>query len=220
MTHLPGLREDDEISGVPVHLLRSCAKMLNLYHLQAKQSNLYITSRTQMPLQRTPPHIYHIIKHFSATTTYSSWRIHTEQNQLISQISSILLQRHNWSSLLGTLNLSSNLIPQIFLQILDKIQTNPEISLNFFNWAKSNLEFQPDLKTHCKIIQILIRAGDTQPIKPILDSFIGVDPPTNVVYSMVQACKGIFLGCIQGACSIQSNMARRLLGERKAKSLY
>ncbi|XP_021719493.1 pentatricopeptide repeat-containing protein At4g21170-like [Chenopodium quinoa] len=142
-------------------------------------------------------HCYHFIKTFSAKTsstsspTSSTWRIQAQERQLISQISSILLQRHNWQSLLKTLYLSPKLTPPIFLQILHKTQENPQISLNFFNWAKSNLVgFQPDLKIHCKIFQILIGSGQTHPIKPILDSFIGVNPPTQVVRSMIQACKG------------------------------
>ncbi|KAL2931531.1 hypothetical protein RDABS01_036942 [Bienertia sinuspersici] len=141
-------------------------------------------------------HSYHFIKSFCTKSSNPSiaspsWRIQGQERQLISEISSILLQRHNWQSLLKTLNLSPKLTPTCFLQILHEIQEYPKISLNFFNWAKSNLVgFQPDLKIHCKIFQILLGSDETESIKPILDSFIGVNPPTHVVNSMIQACKG------------------------------
>ncbi|KAL2925406.1 hypothetical protein RDABS01_000087 [Bienertia sinuspersici] len=143
-------------------------------------------------------HSYHFIKSFCTKSSNPSiaspsWRIQGQERQLISEISSILLQRHNWQSLLKTLNLSPKLTPTCFLQILHEIQEYPKISLNFFNWAKSNLVgFQPDLKIHCKIFQILLGSDETESIKPILDSFIGVNPPTHVVNSMIQACKEVY----------------------------
>ncbi|GMH19460.1 hypothetical protein Nepgr_021301 [Nepenthes gracilis] len=119
-----------------------------------------------------------------------TWRTQLQKFQLVSQISTVLLQRKDWASLLSTFNLRSELTTPLFLQVLNKIQPNPEISLNFFNWAKSNLGFQPDLKTHCKIIQISIRSGRTARIvKPLLDSLIQVHPPTQILDSMTQASK-------------------------------
>ncbi|KAK9714968.1 hypothetical protein RND81_06G134100 [Saponaria officinalis] len=150
----------------------------------------------------------------STLKSSSTWRIQAQQHQLISQISSILLQRHNWSSLLKTLNLSSKLTPPIFLQILHKVQSNPQISLNFFNWVNSNfVEFQLDLKIQCKIIQIVSGSGHIQPVKPVLDSVIEVNPPTHVVHSMVYACKGTNLHSFVFSSIIESYALKSLYVE-------
>ncbi|CAO2842597.1 unnamed protein product [Amaranthus hypochondriacus] len=155
-----------------------------------------------MPFTQTR-HCHHFIKNFTSNSSSSStisvsWRVQAQENQLISQISNILLQRHNWAPLLKTLNFSHKLTPSIFLQILHKTQESPKISLNFFNWAKTNLVgFQADLKINCKIFQILIGSGQTTHLsKPFLESFIGVDSPTHIVSSMCQACKGTDLHSI------------------------
>ncbi|CAK9146814.1 unnamed protein product [Ilex paraguariensis] len=139
------------------------------------------------------PHLF--TKSLSTSTTKSTkptlrWRNHLKQTLLVSQISSILLQRHNWGPLLKTLNLSSKLTPSLFLQVLHKTQANPQISLSFFNWAKANLGFQPDLRTHCKLTQILYGSGLSKSAIPILDSLIQDHPPTQIVDSLSQSCKG------------------------------
>lgn len=108
----------------------------------------------------------------------------------MSQISSILLQRTNWPHLLLSLNLSTKLTPYLFLQIIHKTQSNPQISLTFFNWAKKNLGFEPDLRVECKLAQTLIRFGLAQPARPILDSLIQAHPPTEIVDSLVVSCAG------------------------------
>ncbi|KAJ7967646.1 putative Pentatricopeptide repeat-containing protein [Quillaja saponaria] len=131
-----------------------------------------------------------IIKPFSTSTTSHNWRTQIKQNQLALQISSILLQRHNWVPLLQRLNLSSKLTPSIFLQILQKTQNHPQTSLNFFNWAKVNLKFQPDPKSHCLIIQAAIGSGIYLPVKPLLDSLIQSHPAPVLVEYLVSASKG------------------------------
>ncbi|KAK3035070.1 hypothetical protein RJ639_032572 [Escallonia herrerae] len=126
----------------------------------------------------------------AAPKAAANWRNQVKQSQLVSQISSILLQRLNWGPLLKTLNLSSKITPSLFLQILHRTQTNPQISLSFFNWAKKYLGFQPDLKVQCKLAHILIRVGLSQPARPILDSLIQAHPPTQIVESLICSCRG------------------------------
>ncbi|XP_059439143.1 pentatricopeptide repeat-containing protein At4g21170-like [Corylus avellana] len=135
---------------------------------------------------------HHLLKPFSTSTTPTSltWRNQIKQNQLASQISSILLQRHNWVLLLQNLKLSSKLTPSLFLQILHKTHTNPQISLNFFNWAKTNLGFQPDLQSHCKIIQLSLGSGLVQPVKPLLDSLIQSHPASVLAQCLIRVCRG------------------------------
>lgn len=122
--------------------------------------------------------------------TSSNWRTQVKLTHLVSQIASILLQRNNWPHLLLSLNLSTKLTPHIFLQILHKTQSNPQLSLIFFNWSKKNLGFQPDLRVECKLAQTLIRFGLSQPARPVLDSLIQTHPPTEIVDSLVVSCKG------------------------------
>ncbi|KAK8683934.1 hypothetical protein V6N13_039977 [Hibiscus sabdariffa] len=120
----------------------------------------------------------------------NNWRTQIKQHLLVSQVSSILLQRHNWAPLLQTLNLSSTLTPALFLQILRKTQHHPQISLSFFHWVKTHLGFQPDLNSHCHIIRISLGSDSSSSLDPILDSLIHSHPAPVVADSMIQACKG------------------------------
>ncbi|KAK0577835.1 hypothetical protein LWI29_000929 [Acer saccharum] len=138
----------------------------------------------------------HFIKHISTSTTKTTtrasvnWRTQIEQSRLVQKISLILLQRHNWASLLNSLYLSSKLTPSLFLQILHKTQHNPQISLDFFNWTATHLRFKPDLKSQCHVIQLAVSSGQTQFVKPILDSLVQTHSSTVLTSSMIQACKG------------------------------
>ncbi|KAH7545789.1 hypothetical protein FEM48_Zijuj01G0131000 [Ziziphus jujuba var. spinosa] len=134
---------------------------------------------------------HQISKAFSTSSTGSfSWRTQIKQNQLAYQISSILLQRHNWVSFLQTLNLSPKLTHPLFLQILHRTQTHPQICLGFFNWAKSNLGFEADLKSHCHIIQILLGSGLSGSVKPLFDNLVRTYPASVLVDSINRSSKG------------------------------
>lgn len=129
-------------------------------------------------------------KSLSTSTTSLYWRDQIKQNQLVSQISSLLLQRHNWVPLLRPLGLSSKLTPPLLVQILHKTQTNPQVSLNFFNWAQNSIGFKPDIKCRCHLIRILIESGLFRPAKLIFDSLVETNPPSVIVDSVIIACKG------------------------------
>ncbi|KAE8700476.1 Tumor suppressor candidate, putative isoform 1 [Hibiscus syriacus] len=139
---------------------------------------------------------HRFIKPFSNLTpatnhpSSSNWRTQIKQAQLVSQVSSILLQRRNWAPLLQTLNLSSELTPALFLQILCKTQHHPQISLAFFNWVKTHLGFKPDLSSQCRIIRISLGSEFSPPVDQILDPLIQSHPAPVVADSMIQACKG------------------------------
>ncbi|GLT69583.1 hypothetical protein SLA2020_469620 [Shorea laevis] len=136
------------------------------------------------------------IQPFSTPTRLSSsssslnWRTQIKQSSLVSQISSILLQRHSWDLLLRNLNLSLKITPSLFFQILRKIQSNPEISLNFFNWVRTHLGFEPDLKSQCHVIRIALQSSISQPVKPILESLVQTHPASVVAESMIRVCEG------------------------------
>ncbi|KAI3718746.1 hypothetical protein L6452_19628 [Arctium lappa] len=130
-----------------------------------------------------------LIKSLSNNTTKrtQNWRTQIKHTHLISQISSILLQRHNWPSLLQTLNLKSTLTPSLFLQILSTTKTQPQISLDFFKWAIKNTSFQPDLSVQCRMTHLLIGSGLGNPSKPILNSLLQNNPPAQIVQSLFKS---------------------------------
>ncbi|KAG8385707.1 hypothetical protein BUALT_Bualt03G0073200 [Buddleja alternifolia] len=147
-----------------------------------------------MPTTRHPEHLNEP-KFFTTarTNTNPNWRIQITQNQLVSQASTILLQRHTkfWAPLLKPLKFSSNFTPIIFHQILNKIQTHPKICLNFFNWAQKTLDFKPDLKAQCEVTRILL--GSEPELskfgKPILNSIVQDYPPAKVVPLLITSRK-------------------------------
>ncbi|PON31994.1 Tetratricopeptide-like helical domain containing protein [Parasponia andersonii] len=134
---------------------------------------------------------YRFSKAFSITSAASQrWRTEVQSNQLASQVSSILLQRRNWAELLQNLKLSSKLTSSLFLKILRRTQNNPRASLEFFHWTKSNIGFEPDIRSQCQIIQISLGSGLTQSAKPIMDYLVQTCPASVLVEYMNQACKG------------------------------
>ncbi|KAL2483976.1 Tetratricopeptide repeat (TPR)-like superfamily protein [Forsythia ovata] len=136
------------------------------------------------------PHNFSIKIFFSTSIKKSTpnWRIQIKETQLVSQVSKILLQRHTkiWTPLLKSLKFSSRFSPSLFLQILTKIQTHPDVSLNFFKWAKKNLNFEADLIALCKMTRILFGLGLSRPARPILDTLVQDYPPSLIVYSLIK----------------------------------
>ncbi|KAK6123989.1 hypothetical protein DH2020_042272 [Rehmannia glutinosa] len=112
----------------------------------------------------------------SETNLTPNWRIRIKQRELVSQASTILLQRHSklWAPLLKPLKLSSNFTPSLFHQILNGIQTHPKICYSFYKWAQKALDFKPDLRAQCRLIRILLprKGADFQNISPVLNSVI------------------------------------------------
>ncbi|KAJ4840768.1 hypothetical protein Tsubulata_021335 [Turnera subulata] len=126
----------------------------------------------------------------AVSSSSNAWRTQVEQKQLVSQISSILLQRYNWVPLLQSHNLSSKLSPPLFLQILHRIQTHPQISLSFFNWVKTNLNFKPDVNSHCQVLLLALGAGLEQPARNMLDSLVQTESASVIGEAMIQSCRG------------------------------
>ncbi|CAN1319016.1 Pentatricopeptide repeat-containing protein At4g21170 [Linum perenne] len=122
----------------------------------------------------------------------ANWRSQISQSQLLHQISTILLQRKNWQQLLlRNQNLTSNLSPSLFSQIIRRTRTNPEVSLDFFNWVKSNLSFEPDLNSQCQILTICISSSlPHRHVIPTLDSLIQTHTSSLIVETITKDCKG------------------------------
>ncbi|KAL3519521.1 hypothetical protein ACH5RR_017670 [Cinchona calisaya] len=141
------------------------------------------------------------------STPSTKWRTQVQETQLISQVSSILLQRQTkyWAPLLESTLKLTKLTPSLFLQLLKTTQTSPEISLNFFNFAKKNLDFQPDLKSHCRLTHLLIGSGLSRQAKPILDSIIQAYPLGQIVSSFYKVAgfdtfPPVFCSVLEGYC--------------------
>ncbi|KZV55180.1 pentatricopeptide repeat-containing protein-like [Dorcoceras hygrometricum] len=122
----------------------------------------------------------------------NNWRLQIKQTQLVSQASAILLQRHAkfWTPLLKSLNLSSNFTPSLFRQIFDRIETRPQVCLQFFKWVRKNIDFTPDLKTQCRLTRILFDSGLSKLGKPILESYILDHPPAKIAHLLIVSRKG------------------------------
>ncbi|XP_058072652.1 pentatricopeptide repeat-containing protein At4g21170 [Magnolia sinica] len=142
--------------------------------------------RAKAMLSKTPSNLSKI----PTLPTSLKWRTELQQSHLISQVSSLLLHHKHWITILRNRNLISKLTLPIFLKILHNTQNNPQISLHFFNWSKTNLPFKPDLKSHLKIIQILVQSNLQEPARSILkEPIIQSEPISTVVNSSVKICK-------------------------------
>ncbi|KAI3456421.1 hypothetical protein Pfo_013084 [Paulownia fortunei] len=142
--------------------------------------------RDQQPQDLTEPKFS-----TSRRNTTPNWRIQIKQSQLVSQASTILLQRQSkfWAPLLKPLKLSSNFTPSLFDQILNRIQTQPKICFSFFNWAQKNLDFKPDLRAQCQLIRILFGSELAKLGRPILSSIAQDYPPAKIVPLLIQSRK-------------------------------
>ncbi|KAL8032809.1 hypothetical protein ABFX02_13G121000 [Erythranthe guttata] len=122
-----------------------------------------------------------------------NWRIRINQTQLVSQASTVLLQRHSklWAPLLKPLKFSSNFTPSLFHQILNRIETHPKICFSFFNWAQKTLDFKPDIGDRCRIIRILLGSELSVLGNPILDSIVQDYPPAKIFPLLIQSRKAV-----------------------------
>eukprot|EP00268_Persea_americana_P016252 TRINITY_DN17692_c0_g1_i2.p1 TRINITY_DN17692_c0_g1~~TRINITY_DN17692_c0_g1_i2.p1 ORF type:complete len:232 (+),score=23.42 TRINITY_DN17692_c0_g1_i2:136-831(+) len=140
-------------------------------------------------LPKTPS----FLSNLATQPTSLQWRSQFQQSQLVSQISSILLQRKHWIQLLKSSHLSSNLTPDHIFQILQNTQDHPQISLDFFNWSKTNLPFKPHLKSHLKIVQILLQSNLHEPANRLFkDVRIQSEQIqiSSILNTSIQVCKG------------------------------
>ncbi|CAI9087760.1 OLC1v1021052C1 [Oldenlandia corymbosa var. corymbosa] len=146
-------------------------------------------------------------KQLSISDIPNNWRIQRRETQLISQVSAIILQRQTkyWASLLKTTLKFSSLTPFQFLQILNNTKASPKISLEFYNWARKNLHFEPDLKTQCKLTHLLYGSGLSNLAKPILSSIVQAYPSHQVVSSLCkvanfETCSSVLCAVLKGYC--------------------
>ncbi|ESQ55265.1 hypothetical protein EUTSA_v10024760mg [Eutrema salsugineum] len=97
-----------------------------------------------------------------STSSASDWKTQVSLFRLATEISSILLQRRDWITHLKHVKSKlprSTLTPPIFLRILRETRKSPKTTLDFFDWAKTHLRFEPDLKSCCRVIQVATETG-------------------------------------------------------------
>ncbi|VVB12232.1 unnamed protein product [Arabis nemorensis] len=97
-----------------------------------------------------------------STLSASDWKTQLKLSRLATEISSILLQRRDWTTHVRDVKPKlpkSTLTPPIFLQILRETRDSPKTTLDFFDWAKTHLRFEPDLKSHCRVIEVATESG-------------------------------------------------------------
>ncbi|XP_019058129.1 PREDICTED: pentatricopeptide repeat-containing protein At4g21170 [Tarenaya hassleriana] len=146
-----------------------------------------------------PGSVRRLVRRFSALASTapeysgSDWKTQARLIGLASEISSILLQRRDWTILVRNLKPrlpKARLTPQLFLEVLRKTRASPKTTIDFFDWAKTHLRFEPDLRSHCRVIEIAAGLGLSERAETMLRSLVETHPPTLVVGSMARWFEG------------------------------
>ncbi|KAG7546729.1 Pentatricopeptide repeat [Arabidopsis suecica] len=122
-----------------------------------------------------------------STSSASDWKTQQTLFRLATEISSILLQRRNWISHLQYVKSKlsrSTLTSPIFLQILRETRKCPKTTLDFFDFAKTHLRFDPDLKSHCRVIEVATESGLLERAETLLRPLVETNSVSLVVGSM------------------------------------
>ncbi|KAF3609128.1 hypothetical protein DY000_02046985 [Brassica cretica] len=96
------------------------------------------------------------------TKPFLDWKTQQTLFRSDTEDSSILLQRRDWYPHLRYVKSKlprATLTPPQFLQILRETRKSPKTTLDFFDWAKTYLRFEPDLKFHCRAIEVAAESG-------------------------------------------------------------
>ncbi|XP_010449109.1 PREDICTED: pentatricopeptide repeat-containing protein At4g21170-like [Camelina sativa] len=136
------------------------------------------------------------IKRFSTTPSTSSaldWKTQLNLSRVATEISSILLQRRNWITHLQYVKSKlprSTLTPPIFLQILRETRKCPITTLDFFDFAKTHLRFEPDLRSQCRVIEVATESGLLERAGTLLRPLVETNSVSLVVGSMQRWFEG------------------------------
>ncbi|CAH8345943.1 unnamed protein product [Eruca vesicaria subsp. sativa] len=140
-----------------------------------------------------------------STSSASDWKTQLTLFRAANEISSILLQRRNWDTHLRYVKSKlprATLTPPIFLQILHKTRTSPKTALEFFHWAKTHLRFEPDLKSHCRVIEVAAESGLLERAEALLSPLVETHSVSVIVGSMQRWFEGE-----EGSLSISLSLA-------------
>ncbi|CAH2078393.1 unnamed protein product [Thlaspi arvense] len=133
-----------------------------------------------------------IIKRFStsatpSTSSASDWKTQLTLFRSATEIASIILQRRDWITHLRYVKSklpNSTLTPPIFLQIIHETRKSPETTLDFFDWAKTHLRFEPDLKSRCRVIEVATESGLLDRAEALLRPLVETHSVSVIVASM------------------------------------
>ncbi|KAG2244574.1 hypothetical protein Bca52824_093585 [Brassica carinata] len=140
----------------------------------------------------------------SATSSASEWKTQLTLFRSANEISSILLQRRDWNTHLRYVKSKlprATLTPSLFLQILRETRKSPKTALDFFDWAKTNLRFEPDLKSHCRVIEVAAESGLVERAEALLRPLVESNSVSLLVGSMQRWFEG------EGSLSVSLSLA-------------
>ncbi|KAJ0239407.1 Pentatricopeptide repeat-containing protein [Hirschfeldia incana] len=141
----------------------------------------------------------------SATSSASDWKTQLTLFRSANEISSILLQRRDWKNThlryVKSKLPRATLTPPLFLQILRETRNSPKTALEFFDWAKTHLRFEPDLKSHCRVIEVAAEAGLLERAEALLIPLVETHSASVIVASMQRWFEG------EGSLSISLSLA-------------
>ncbi|KAF2542176.1 hypothetical protein F2Q70_00034728 [Brassica cretica] len=145
-----------------------------------------------------------LFKRFS-TSSASDRKTQLTLFRSATEISSILLQRRNWDTHLRYVKSKlprATLTPPLFLQILRETRNSPKTALEFFDWAKTHLRFEPDLKSHCRVIEVAAEAGLLERAEALLRPLVETHSASVIIGSMQRWFEGE-----EGSLSISLSLA-------------
>ncbi|KAG7616773.1 Pentatricopeptide repeat-containing protein [Arabidopsis thaliana] len=122
-----------------------------------------------------------------STSSASDWKTQQTLFRVATEISSILLQRRNWIIHLQYVKSKlprSTLTSPVFLQILRETRKCPKTTLDFFDFAKTHLRFEPDLKSHCRVIEVAAESGLLERAEMLLRPLVETNSVSLVVGEM------------------------------------
>ncbi|XP_010439507.1 PREDICTED: pentatricopeptide repeat-containing protein At4g21170 [Camelina sativa] len=128
-----------------------------------------------------------------STSSASDWKTQLNLSRVATEISSILLQRRNWITHLQYVKSKlpwSTLTPPIFLQILRETRKCPKTTLDFFDFAKTHLRFEPDVRSQCRVIEVATESGLLERAGTLLRPLFDTNSVSLVVGSMQRWFEG------------------------------
>ncbi|CAL9763964.1 unnamed protein product [Musa acuminata subsp. burmannicoides] len=127
---------------------------------------------------------------FSTLPTSAKWRADLKKRSLADQVSSLLLHRNDWIPLLLS---KPSLLPKpappddFVRRILSNTRSHPQISLQFFAWAQSNLGFRPGLRSLSAMVLTLVESCLLDDARRLLDPVLASLPSQAVIDSLASA---------------------------------
>ncbi|MQM18936.1 hypothetical protein Taro_051933 [Colocasia esculenta] len=153
---------------------------------------------------------------FSTLPASFQWRDRIHRRRLVAHVASILLQRKQWAPLLldrrPALLAGFSANPGLLLQVLARTASHPLIALDFFRWSETALGIHPDLRSRCKMVQILVDSGNPAPAKSVLEPALRSLPAPAVLDEVARICRcGESRSAVLGLLLLEYALSGRVL---------